>query len=99
MSNNAEIEAMIQEKGADKAPRITIEDVQAEILDDLYLNPVSTMTICVLTLKNGFTVTEESACSSPENFNAEIGRKVARGNAESKIWSHLAFRLRDQLTA
>lgn len=57
------------------------------------------LTFCVLVLDNGFTVTGESACASPENFDAEIGRKVARENAVSKIWPLLGFRLRDLLAA
>lgn len=55
------------------------------------------LTFCVLVLRNGFTVTGESACASPENFDAEIGRKVARSNAVEKIWPLLGFRLRDAL--
>jgi hypothetical protein len=55
------------------------------------------LTFCVLTLRNGFTVTGESACASPENFDAEIGRKIARQNAVAKIWPLLGFRLRDKL--
>lgn len=55
------------------------------------------LTFCVLVLRNGFTVTGESACASPENFNAEIGRKIARQKAVDKIWPLLGFRLRDQL--
>ena len=55
------------------------------------------LTFCVLVLRNGFTVTGESACASPENFNAEIGRRIARENAEREIWPLLGFRLRDQL--
>ena len=55
------------------------------------------LTFCVLHLRNGFTVTGESACASPENFNAELGRKIARQNAVNKIWPLLGFRLRDQL--
>jgi hypothetical protein len=43
------------------------------------------LTFCVLVLRNGSTVTGESACASPENFDAEIGRKVARQNAISKV--------------
>lgn len=54
------------------------------------------LTFCVLVLKNGFTVTGESACASPENFDAEIGRKIARQNAVAKIWPLLGFRLRDK---
>ena len=55
------------------------------------------LTFCVLVLRNGFTVTGESACASPENFDAEVGRKIARQNAVQKIWPLLGFRLRDKL--
>lgn len=57
------------------------------------------LTFCVLVLRNGFTVTGESACVSPENFDAEIGRMIARQNAVEKIWPLLGFRLRDQLAS
>jgi hypothetical protein len=59
----------------------------------------SRLTFCVLVLQNGFTVTGESACASPENFNAELGQKIARQNAVAKIWPLLGFRLRDRLAA
>ena len=55
------------------------------------------LTFCVLVLKNGFTVTGESACASPENFDAEIGRKVARQNAVEKIWPLMGYELRTRL--
>lgn len=55
------------------------------------------MTFCVLVLRNGFTVTGESACASPENFDAEIGRKVARANAIQKIWPLLGHQLKSAL--
>ena len=57
------------------------------------------MTFCVLVLRNGFTVTGESACASPENFDEELGRKIARQKAVEKIWPLLGFRLRDKLSA
>lgn len=56
------------------------------------------LTFCVLVLRNGFTVTGESACASPENFDAEIGRTIARQNAVAKVWPLLGFRLRDVLS-
>lgn len=56
------------------------------------------LTFCVLVLKNGFTVTGESACASPENFNAEIGRKVARDNAVAKVWSLMGYELKSKLS-
>ena len=57
------------------------------------------LTFCVLTLRNGFTVTGESACASPENFNTEIGRKVARANAIAKVWPLLGYELKTKLAA
>lgn len=56
------------------------------------------LTFCVLVLKNGFTVTGESACASPENFNAEIGRHIARDNAVAKVWPLMGYELRTKLT-
>lgn len=61
--------------------------------------PLRLLTFCVLILRNGFTVTGESACASPENFNAEIGRKIARQNAVAKIWPLLGYELRTKLAA
>tara|TARA_R110001592_G_scaffold111372_6_gene308476 strand:- start:4137 stop:4511 length:375 start_codon:yes stop_codon:yes gene_type:complete len=55
------------------------------------------LTFCVLVLKNGFTVTGESACASAENFNEEIGRKIARDNARNKIWLLEGYLLRQRL--
>lgn len=65
------------------------------------LNPVNgglhLLTFCVLVLQNGFTVTGESACASPENFDAEIGRKIARQNAVEKIWLLEGYLLKQRL--
>ena len=57
------------------------------------------LTFCVLVLRNGFTVTGESACASPENFDAEVGRRIARQNAVQKIWPLLGYELRTKLAA
>ena len=56
------------------------------------------LTFCVLVLKNGFTVTGESACASPENFDAEAGRIAARRNAENKIWPLMGYELKCRLS-
>jgi Phage protein (N4 Gp49/phage Sf6 gene 66) family len=56
------------------------------------------LTFCVLILRNGFTVTGESACASPENFDAEIGRKIARENAVQKMWSLMGYALKEKLS-
>ena len=55
------------------------------------------LTFCVITLKNSFTVTGESACASPENFDADIGRKIARENAVEKIWLLEGYLLKQHL--
>ena len=55
------------------------------------------LTFCVLVLRNGFTVTGESACASPENFDAEIGKKIARANAVQKVWPLMGYALKDRL--
>lgn len=56
------------------------------------------ITFCVLVLRNGFTVTGESACASPENFDAEIGRRIARENAVQKIWPLMGYALKHKLS-
>lgn len=55
------------------------------------------LTFCVLVLENGFTVTGESACASPENFDAELGRKIARENAIAKVWPLMGYELKQRL--
>ncbi len=56
------------------------------------------LTFCVLVLRNGFTVTGESACASPENFNADIGRHIARENAVAKVWPLMGYALKERLS-
>lgn len=59
--------------------------------------PLSLLTFCVLVLRNGFTVTGESACASPKNFDAELGRKIARANAVNKMWPLMGYALKEKL--
>ena len=56
------------------------------------------LTFCVIILRNGFTVTGESACASPENFDAEVGRKIALENAKQKIWPLMGYALKQKLS-
>lgn len=95
--NNQEIEKEVQCKNL-TAPRITMEDIESLIISEQYhVFDGSTFTSCLLTLKNGFTVHGESACASPENFDEELGRKIARGNAVNKIWMLEGYLLRQRL--
>lgn len=78
------------------APRVTEADVQAAIAKEEFL-VTGCLTICVLTLTNGNTVTGESACASPANYNKEIGERLSRDNATKKIWPLLGFSLKEKL--
>lgn len=96
MSEEA-IEKEIQKKGLD-APRLTPERIDALIFsEDYHVFEDSQLTVCCLTLMNGFNVVGESACVSPENFDAEIGRKIARANAREKIWALEGYLLKQRL--
>ena len=93
-----DIEAEIQEKNLN-APRLTPELIDGAIAKtDFYVFGDTCLTVCCLTLQNGFTVTGESACASPENFDAGIGQKIARGNARDKIWQLEGYLLKDKLS-
>ncbi len=98
MTSDTEIENEIVQKGL-TAPRVSLQQVQDTIAsEDYHVFPGTQLTVCMLTLKNGYTVTGESACASPENFDAELGRKIARRNAETKIWSLEGYLLRQRLS-
>lgn len=60
-------------------------------------NSLHLLTFCILVLRNGFTLTGESACASAENFNAELGRKIARNHAVQKMWPIMGYALRERL--
>lgn len=64
--------------------------------EDVY-KALSLITKCTLVLANGFTVTGESACASPENFDPEIGRKLAYEDARNKVWPLMGFLLKEHL--
>ncbi len=59
--------------------------------------PMTCLTLCVLVLKNGFTIVGKSACASPENFNHEVGERVAREDAVRQIWALEGYQLRTSL--
>lgn len=104
LSHMDNIEQEIQSKGL-TAPRVMPADIEATIAGEYFvphmessMHPsLACLTICVLVLKNGFTVTGESACASPENFDAEIGQKIARANAVNKIWLLEGYLLKQRL--
>ena len=98
MKDEAEIENEIQRKGK-TAPRLNPEHIDSVILHEQYhVFPGTTLTVCAMTLRNGYVVTGESASASIENFDEAIGRKIARDNARNKIWALEGYLLRDRLS-
>ena len=97
VSDELEIEQEIQRKGLN-APRLTPQHIDDQIVAEAYhVFPGTTLTVCALTLRNGYQVTGESAAASPANFDEEIGRKIARANARGKIWALEGYLLRTKL--
>lgn len=95
--NEKDLEQTIQDRGLN-APRLTPELIDASIVDEAYhVFPGTTTTICRLTLRNGFSTIGESAAVSLENFDEEIGRNIAKGNARDKIWMLEGYLLKERL--
>ena len=90
------IEQQLQDKGLN-APRLNPAHIEATIKDSAFHKLTDVLTVCVLTLQNGFTVTGESACASPENYDREVGEKIARDNAKEKVWLLEGYLLKQRL--
>lgn len=98
MLNEKQIEEEIQKNGLN-APRLTPDYIDSVIIDETYTNlPDGRTVICQLTLKNDYTVDGKSACVSKENFNQEIGNKIARQNAREKIWELEGYLLKQKIS-
>ena len=96
--NCDQIEKEIQEKDL-TAPRVTPMRVLEVIKSAQYhVFPDTMVTVCCITLTNGFNVVGESACASPENFDAELGAKIAYDNAKQKIWALEGYLLKEKLS-
>lgn len=98
MINAQELEQEIQDKGL-LAPRITPDRINQVCSKpaQFYVFPGTTVTVCLIELENGFTVLGESACASPENFNQEIGEKLAYDQAKNKVWALEGYLLKQKL--
>lgn len=95
--NEQEVEDEVRNKGL-SAPRVTPGDVDDAIRKaEYYVFPDSLLTICCLTLKNGFNITGTSACASPDNFNKELGEKIAYDKARDQIWAFEGYLLKEKL--
>ena len=89
-------EEMLQEKGLN-APRLNPAMIQDVIKKCEFHRLTDVLTVCVLTLRNGYMVTGESACASPENYDKQIGEKIARAAAVEKVWPLEGYLLKQRL--
>ena len=87
------METVLAGKELDKAiasmpyPKVTKDSIEAKIAKiDYLVLPDSTVTLCNITLKNGYSVRGESACVDPRNFNVEIGKGLAYKQAFDRLW-------------
>ena len=97
MTTEQNIEKEIVSKGLN-APRLTPDHIDSVIIGETYTNlPDGRTVVCQLTLQNGFTVDGKSACVSKENFDQEIGNKIARTNARENIWELEGYLLKQKL--
>lgn len=99
MHNNEQaIERELQSKGA-AAPRLTPSQIDAAISHKQYhVFRDTTVTVCCITLRNGYSVIGESAAASPDNFDEQIGRDIAYESARAKIWALEGYLLRERLS-
>lgn len=76
---------------------LTKDDLKALVVKEYYHRiPDSTVTVCALTLKNGFVVVGDSACIDPRKFDEEIGRQVAFDDAIEKVWELEGYRMKSE---
>src|SRR5262245_53262945 len=90
-------------------PRVTLRMIEAAVAEELYATgdqlasssaeSLKTFTMCFLVMKNGFIVVGHSAPAAPENFDPELGRKLAREHALRQLWPLMGYALRERLSA
>ena len=101
--NDETIEQEIQAKGK-TAPRVTLADIEANIVDVETVRHIShsgqVMRWAVITTRNGYAVTgRPSVAVSPENDDSEIGVAIAIANAKQELWPLMGYALKEQLAA
>lgn len=101
--NDLDIEKEVQAKGL-TAPRVRLADIEDAIKSIDVVTHVSAsgqiLRWAVLNMRNGFAITGRPSCSvSPENDDAELGKKIATDNAISEAWALLGYELKSKLAA
>lgn len=77
-------------------PKVTIEMIN-DAIEKVDFERFGTLTMCIITLRNGFKVTGESACIDPRNFDVTIGSTLAKKNAVDKIWALEGYAMAERI--
>ena len=89
-------EPLAEAIAAQPYPKVTKASIEAKIAKvDYLVLPDSTVTLCNITLHNGYSVRGESACVDPRNFNLEIGKGLAYKQAFDALWPLEGYLLAD----
>lgn len=97
------------------APKVTMQQIETEIEDEFYITAaqctpacpseavfqaLSRVTLCVITMRNNtVSVGVNYGTISPENYDPELGRQMAREEAIRPIWGFLGYEMRTKLAA
>lgn len=77
---------------------ITTQTIDARVDSINYTRiPNTTLTICTITMVNGFTVIGHSACVDPARFNQQMGEEIAYENAFEKLWELEGYLLAERV--
>lgn len=78
--------------------KVTLESIVQKIVGEMYIVlPDGRTTVCMLTLKNGYTIKGLSACVDAANFDMNLGRKYAFEDAIRQIWPLEGYLLAERL--
>ena len=78
--------------------KVTLESIIKKIVGEMYfVLPDGRTTICMLTMKNGYTIKGLSACVDAANFDINMGRKFAFEDAIRQIWPLEGYLLAERL--
>ena len=89
--------------------RVSLADIEANIAGEYsgtgdrmfpgspMLPSMALLSVCVIVLRNGFTVIGKSAPADAQNFDADLGYKFAREDAIRQIWPLMGYALREKL--
>src|SRR5215207_7771092 len=81
---------------AKTAPKVTVESIEAKIAEVDYISR-GYLTICVITMRNGFKTVGKAASASPENHDSAVAQRYAYESAFKPLWELEGYLLREKL--